>query len=341
MKVSVLSTPIFKLPCVGYSGLEHLAWQIAHGLAKKGHDVSLVAPDGSECPGVTVIPVGVERTINEKMAYDKYWQHLPSFDVIIDHTWSKHSYCLKAEGRLPAPILGVCHAPVNTMYGSPPPVDKPCIVCISDDQKNHWEALHGKPAKRVYNGIDLDFYKPLDVKRSNRFLFLARFSTIKSPDLCQDVCIANNVGLDLVGDTTITGEPEYLEKCKSKADGKLIRMVGGVNRGESVWWMSQCFGFLHLNKLFREPFGLAPVEAQLCGAGVLCWDYGAMRETVKHGETGFLVRSVEEVSSVVKSGMIGSLNRERCREWASQYSLNRMISGYEELAREAVETGGW
>lgn len=341
MKIVVVSTPVFQCPPPGYSGLEFLAWQQARGLAKKGHEVALIAPEGSHCEGATIIPIGPPGNWDERRAYSTYWQELPKYDCVIDHSWSKWAYILKAEGRLKAPILAVCHAPVQTMYQSLPPVDKPCFVCISQDQANHFQALFSRDARVAYNGVDMTYYSPLGIKRSNRFLFLARFSTIKGPEIAQDVCIECNEGLDLIGDTSITGEPEYFERCKKKADGKQIKIIGGVPRGETVWWYNQARALLHPNKLFREPFGLAPVESQLCGCPVLCWDYGAMRETVKHGETGFLVKSQDDMVQIIKSRALDGLDRNKCREWASQFSVERMIDRYVALCEEAVTTGGW
>jgi len=201
--------------------------------------------------------------------------------VIIDHSWGKWAYSLKAEGGTKAPVLGVFHAPIKTMYGSWPPVfpqlppiEKACAVCISEDQARQFKEIHDPCDVRVcYNGVDTEFYKPIEgIKRSNRFLFLARFSTIKGPLLAIQACKEVGVGLDLVGDTSITQEPEYFQKCKSLCDGEQIRMVGPASRGECVWWFSQAHALIHPNfpapKLghpgFREPFGLAPVEAQLC-----------------------------------------------------------------------------
>lgn len=389
MKVIVISTPVFKLGppmgTVGYAGLEVLAYQHAKGLAAKGYNVSLVAPDGSSCPGVEIIPIGPERQVDESMAYGGfpevkegelllrrhhrgYWQELLSADVIIDHSWSKHSYLLKMEGRLKAPVLGVMHAPVHTMYKELPPVEKPCFVCISKDQADHFNALFSPLiAKVAYNGVDMDFYRPIDgVKRTDRFLFLARFSTIKGPDLAIEACRKAGVGLDLVGDTSITNEPEFLAKCNQMCDaipfrdgliaGTLpegrpsIRMVGPASRGETVWWYSQAHCMVHPNQRFREPFGLAPVEAMACGCPVIAWDYGAMRETVKNGETGYLVKSMSELTSAIaavagRNGVgdfcVPEGTREKCREWAGQFSEQRMIDRYDELIHEAVDGGGW
>ena len=125
LKICVISTTILPCPPVGYSGLEMIAWQIAEGLQAKGHDVTLVAPHGSKT-NCTLH----ETTLNEpeRAAYSGYRAKLPQFDVIIDHSWEKWSYILKAEGGLSSPILGVLHAPVNTMYMSPPPVASPSLV---------------------------------------------------------------------------------------------------------------------------------------------------------------------------------------------------------------------
>ena len=345
MRITVISTPVFQLGSIGlcgYGGLEQIAWECARGLAAKGHEVSLVAPDGSECPGVTMLHCGPAGRVDERFAYNKYWEKLLEVDVVIDHSWQKCSYLLKMEQRLKAPILGVLHAPVNTMYSSLPPVENPCFVCISQDQCNHFDALFSpRTARTCYNGIDLDFYKPALMRRTDRYLFLARFSSIKSPDVAQDVCIAANKGLDLVGDISITQEPQYLELIKSKADGSLIRFVGPATRAECVLHFSKGYSLLHPTRSFREPFGLAPVEAQACGCVPVAWRYGACSETIKHGETGFLVRSVQEMIDLVKNDAVSTINRNYCREWAAQFSVQRMVNRYEELCKEALDTGGW
>lgn len=347
MKIVVISSCVFAVgPPRGlsaYGGLEVVAWECAKGLAAKGHQVGLVAPDGSWCPGCEMIPCGPPGGISEADAYDKYWKVLLQADVCIDHSWQKHSFLLKAEGRLKAPILAVCHAPVDTMFRElPEGVDKPCFVCISDDQKAHFDGLFSPvTARRVWNGIDLDFYRSTGVPRSDRFLFLARFSSIKGADLAVKACKEVGVGLDLVGDHSITNEPDYLKSLMAEADGKLIRFVGPCTRAESVQWFSQAHCLLHPNMRFREPLGLAPVEAMACGCPVVAWDYGAMRETIGQG-CGCLVRSQDELVKAVQAAILSIFPdaREVCRENAKKFSLQRMVDGYEQLCREAL-AGGW
>lgn len=353
MKVAVISSGVLVCPPPGYSGLEQLAWQQAEGLAQRGHDVTLFAPEGSRCQYAKVVAFGPPGQWEEKYLYSRYWHLLPEFDVIIDNSWNKWSYILKAEGKLKAPVLGVMHAPVNTMYQSlPPGVDKPCFVAISQDQADHFEALFNRKAKVAYNGVDTEFYKPMPgVQRTDRFLFLARFSTIKSPHLAIQACREAGVGLDLVGDTTITGEPEYLKQCMSLCDGRQIKIHGNATRGECVKWFSQAHVLIHPNQNYREPFGLAPVEAMLCGCPVVAWDNGAMRETVPHGENnwmwdvrGSIVRSYGELVEAIRFHArepIPDDQRWNGREWAKQFSVEHFVLRYEELCEEAISTGGW
>lgn len=346
----MVSTPVFQVNephgLVGYGGLELVSWSRARELAKRGHEVTLVAPDGSDCAGVTIIPMGPAGRVDEATAYSKYWQHLLTVDCVVDDGWQKWSYILKKEGRLKAPVLGVCHAPANTMFATLPPVEKPCMVCISDDQRAHFEALHGKPARTAYNGVDTGFYSSTGVRRSDRFLFLARFSTIKNPLGAIEACKAAGVGLDLIGDTTITQEPDYFNHCAALCDGKQICMVGPATRSECVGWFSQAKAFIHPTKNFREPFGLAPVEAMLCGCPVIAWRYGAMKETVVDGVTGWLVDSEAQLLETVKH--VATMTdadlapmRQRCRDWAERFSYAAMGARYEELIQEALTTGGW
>lgn len=345
MKICVISTPVFAVKdqgLTGYGGLEQIAWHCAEQLAKQGNEVALVAPEGSTCPNVQVITNGKPGTWNERTAFNSYHEELNKFDVIIDHTWMKYSYLKKGKGDLKAPVLGVLHAPVNTMYQTlPPNVENPCFVAISSDQSRHFEVLFNRRAEVCWNGIDTSFYKNIGLPRTDRYLFLARFSTIKGPHIAIDVCKNTKTKLDLIGDTQITGEPEYLKKCQDAILGYPdIQFLGGKNRGECVWYFSQAKALLHPNKLFREPFGLAPVESLACGTPVIAWKYGAMGETVIHGTTGFLVETQNQIEKIIKEDLVSTIKPEHCREHVERFfTIQRMGHRYQELCQMAIEEG--
>ena len=340
MKVVVISTTIFDLPISGYGGLEQIAYLQAAGLAKRGHQVLLVAPSGSTPPeGVELH--GTTRGESEMQAYSGYWQRLLDYDAICDHSWQKCSVLLKQEGRLKAPSLLWLHAPVETMMMSPPPVSKPCLVAISRDQAGAVAGHLGLNAKVCYNGVDVDFYKPTSTKRTDRYLFLARMSKLKGPHVAASAAKRCGVPIDLVGDDKLVEDPGYVALVKSMCEGSQVVYHGGKSRVECAGFFASAKAMLHCNSVFREPFGLAPVESQLSGCPVVASDYGAMRETVKDGETGFLYRTFDELCDIVLSNKVASIKPEACREWASQFSTHKFVQRTEDLLIEAIDTGGW
>jgi len=341
MRICVISTTVMTCPPTGYSGLEMLAWQQATGLANKGHNVTLVAPKGSFVPP-TVELHETSLGESEKMAYSGYWHKLPNFDCIIDHSWQKWSMVLKMEGQLKAPVLMWMHAPAETMYSRPPDVPKPCFVSISIDQSKVVQELYGRETRVCYNGVDPGFYRIIDRPRNNRYLFLSRMSTIKGPDIAIEAAKTNKQMLDLVGDDAITAEPDFAKSLRYSANTTPgIRYIGNQSREQCVIWFNMNKALIHPVMRYREPFGLAPVEAQLCGMPVIAWDNGAMRETVAHGETGYIVRTMDELNTVLKSGAVSDIKAKTCRDWAMQFSYDNMIDRCAELCEEAASTGGW
>lgn len=341
MRICVISTTIMTVPPAGYSGLEMLAWQQADGLARRGHQVLLVAPLGSRAPaGVELHATTIGEA--EKQAYSGYWQRLPGFEAVIDNSWNKWAYILKVEGKLPAPVLGVLHAPVETMFTTPPPVPKPCIVAISKDMAGAVAGHLAAGVRVAYNGIDLGFYQPSGT-RGDRYLFLGRMSRLKGPHVALEVAKKCGVPLDLVGDDQLIAswEKPYAEGCRRACDRPNLVYHGGKPRDVCAKFFAAAKALLHCQFVFREPFGLSPVEAMASGCPVIASDYGALRETVKHGETGFLVRTQEEMEDLVKSNAVASIKPEACRQWAGEFSVEKMVARYEALCLEAIQTGGW
>jgi len=346
MKILIVSTHLLKLPISNYGGIEALTYQQAVGLHAKGHQVAIVAPEGSTMPnGIELIPTGVGE--DEKSAYSKYWHRLPEFDVICDSTWQHWPIILKAEGKLKAPVLIWCHCPVNTLFGSRPPIEKPCFVCISKDMCNHIkEYFPGCDARLCYNGVPVDKYRKLDLPRNDNYLFLARFSSIKGADIAAAACKNTGVFCDFIGDDTITGEPEYVNNITNEcALNPKLRMIGPQSREQCEIWFNRNKCLLHPVQRYREPFGLTLIESQLTGMPIISWNHGSPAELIctedGPNRTGFLVNSQEEMEHLIRTNAVANINPQRCREWASQFSYENMINRVEELCHEAISTGGW
>ncbi len=363
MKILNISTTAIPCPPTGYAGLEQLAWQIADGLALKGHQSDLVAPTGSHFPNGTLFNVG-PPTIDEKLAWFNYRHLLRDYDVVIDHSWQKWSYVTKNDENLEVPIIGVWHGMFHASVQSAAPCEYPCFVCISEDHRDAYREIWPSDPipKVIYNGVDPDFYNDISfVDRGKRFLFLARFSPEKGADIAISACRQVGVGLDLVGDTSLIADPKFLKHCVDQADvvlncGELnkgeidptrddqIVIHGSATRGECAVWFNKAKALIHPIKRFREPFGLAPVEAQLCGCPVISWDNGALCETLRAEYPNFLVSTEKELVDAVddlEETQIADSCSLKLRKHASRFSYANMIDNYEQACYQAIKGEVW
>jgi glycosyltransferase involved in cell wall biosynthesis len=61
-------------------------------------------------------------------------------------------------------------------------------------------------------------------------------------------------------------------------------------------------------------------------------------EVVKHGETGFVVDTLDEMDEAIKK--IDTISRVRCREWVMEkFTVDQMISGYEAVIGKVLKRG--
>ena len=116
--------------------------------------------------------------------------------------------------------------------------------------------------------------------------------------------------------------------------GEGVEFLGPVDPETRQTLLDGAIALLHFVN-FKEPFGLAPVEAMMSGVPVLARPLGALPETVRHGETGFLVRDWEEALEHLEA--VRRLDRWAIRRYAeARFSRERMARDYLELYRKVV-----
>ena len=78
------------------------------------------------------------------------------------------------------------------------------------------------------------------------------------------------------------------------------------------------------------------IEAQCSGTPIIGTRYGYLPELIKHGETGFLVDSVEDAAEAV--GRLAQIDPRMCRaNVVARFSASVMAAGYERVYRKLVE----
>jgi glycosyltransferase involved in cell wall biosynthesis len=326
MKIAILSPVTWRTPPLKYGPWEQVASNIAEGLVEKGIEVTLFATGNSISKGelawVCEHPFTEDSNIDPKVAEYLHISHLmeqaDDFDIIhnnFDFLPLTYSRLIKT------PMVTTIHGfssskivPVYKKYN-----ETTHYVSISNSDRNpELEYI-----ATVYNGINIDEF--IFSREPEEFLlFFGRIHPDKGT--YEAIKIAKNSKRKLIISGLIQDKEYYNEKVKPYINDDDIVFVGNSGPKDRLRLLSQACALLHPIR-FPEPFGLSVVEAMACGTPVIAFNLGSMPELILHKETGFLVSNINEATEAVKN--IGSLNRNKCTEWASSmFSRQKMVESY-------------
>jgi glycosyltransferase involved in cell wall biosynthesis len=136
--------------------------------------------------------------------------------------------------------------------------------------------------------------------------------------------------------------------------GGAIRVHGYLSETDKQAIVGQ--SLLHLNTSQGEGWGLVVLEAAALGVPTVAYDVEGLRDAVRDGQTGWLVRAGEELADVVERAAKELADPARraevaaaCRDWAAQLSwerstarMTRLVSACVRLGTSrATRTGAW
>lgn len=339
MKLLIISTSIFSLPLKNYGGVEELCYLLSEGLAKKGHTVSIVCPEGSNLSD-NIECIFTQLREPEEQSWSRYRGRLEGreWECVIDASWEKWSV-MSNVGRDPAIPILLWHHTVPSIYQRVAPVRYNMWVGLSRDHARRLSLHLRTPVKYVWNGIDTQFYLPSGAPRSERYLWIGRYSAEKGAMDLIDLAQKLKIGVDFYGDTEIVGGQDYVQSCFNRADGYFARVNKGITREATVDAYSKAKGMLFF-PLWEEPFGLTVLESMACGCVPICRKSGAIPELIKHGETGFLVDDIETMEELVKKDAVREINPEVMRKHIEDnFSIEKFVDRWEKLLLRVVKEG--
>ncbi|SVD67867.1 uncharacterized protein METZ01_LOCUS420721, partial [marine metagenome] len=202
----------------------------------------------------------------------------------------------------------------------------------------------------VPNGIDLDFFTPAaDGLISNRpsLVYLGRLAKYKRIDLVVEAVaklVAEGIDVELI----ICGDGEQRIPLKVQIEqlrlSKHVRMVGFISEEDKLETLRK--SWVHVLTSPKEGWGLANIEAAACGTPSVASDSPGLRESVRDGETGTLVRH-GDVSAL--AGALRELLKDKdlrtemsiqAHKFAQSFSWDASASGVESVLKRVVVKSG-
>ncbi|MCJ2071275.1 glycosyltransferase [Methylobacterium sp. J-030] len=287
-------------------GLEAYTWNLADGLAARGHAVALFASGDSDRRFALdpVIPVHHERSFSglEHRGDAGLRDHLDAgyaaacdriadggFDVLHNNSLSRLP--LDPQRTAAMPTVTSLHVPPFDalrwfVRASPAPGHR--ITATSRAQRDAWWPDGAPPEVSVlYNGIDPAAW-PYQPQGDGSAVWCGRITPDKGAH--HAMAAARRAGLPL----TLFGpieEPAYWDALVAPLLGGAIRYGGRLGGAALAAEVGRASVFL-TTPCWDEPFGLAAVEAMACGLPVAGFARGAVPEVV--GEAGSLAPPGDE-----------------------------------------------
>lgn len=368
LRIAVVNWQCRENPLAG--GAEIHLHEIFGRLAAKGHEVVLLCGGWPGCPpratldGIEVHRVGTRQSF--PFLARRYWhQHLVQrgFDVLVEDINKVPLYT--PTWRLPKLVGLVPHLFGGTAFQelSPPLAaavwlsERPmpyfyrhhAFEAISDSTRDDLVArgVSRERIRVIFPGIDSTHYTPDPSVRSTRptFAYIGRLKKYKGVDLVIRAfaqCAVPDARLQVAGAGEFRPELERLAGTLGVADR--VEFLGRIDEAAKIAMLRRAWATLFASP--KEGWGITNLEAAASGTPVIASNSPGIRESVRHGETGFLVPH-GDVAAMAES--MRYLSNERAlvehlgiaaRHFAEGFTWQRAADETETHLREVVGKGG-
>jgi glycosyltransferase involved in cell wall biosynthesis len=341
VKVLLVMDPFIKVPPDHYGGIERVVADLADGLAKLGHDITLWAAPGSRVNG-RVDAFGKEgewtrwsNLRNTMTLAGRFLTSASRFDVI--HNFGRLAYL--------APVMSLDVPKVQTYMRTVNPQNMVTARRLGA-RRLHYTAVSaairdtGRPGGGDWSVI-------YNCAAPGRYPFVADTDPATAPlvflgrlDRCKGAHHAITVAQRLQRRLIIAGnisplphEEEYFRaEIAPRVDGKLVTYVGPVGDEQKRALLGHAAAML-LPIEWEEPFPVVLPEAMLCGTPLIAFRRGGVPEGIDHGRTGFLCDNAEQMADEV--GRLATIDRAVVRaEAIRRFSDAAIVAEYARLYRE-------
>ncbi|HSX01117.1 MAG TPA: glycosyltransferase [Candidatus Saccharimonas sp.] len=377
MKILFVLPPCLPTPPVGYGGIEAVAAALLPELEASGVQTVVCTPNGSTVsvtelrqliepiyPILTQPYNEVAPIVEQYVADVMHVAATSQVDLIHDF-----SGMLTTLNTLAAPLSDPNYPPVvHTIHGPLQPfmrtyarllelhpAEQLTYTAISAAQASAAPASVRDRFRVIHNGLN-----PSDFRLGaggERLLVLGRLCRDKGQDRLVRYCARHGLPLDVAGTVAEMSSVEEIEaeaalgaasRAASKADfrlylsirhlfdGQLIRFHGNVGGRAKSKLLEQARALVIPNR-WAEPFGMVAIEAMASGTPVAAIGSGALPELVRHGVTGHLTETFDELGRYLRSDQVATLDRPAIRRYAIRhFSVRHIAQRYLQLYRSLI-----
>jgi glycosyltransferase involved in cell wall biosynthesis len=331
-------------------GSEVLVDRLATGLQARGHEVALLAAEPVQPRPYTVVPNG--RKFSQYLrAPFVYASRFRDYDVVVDVAnamafyatcyrrgpticFVNHVHTAQWSQWFRPPVAGLGR--LLERHAMPFAYRHDVFVAVSDSTACALQRI-GVEAGRirvVENGVDVAVPR---TRRSRHpaFVTLGRLVPHKHYEIA--LAAWRRVHDQVGGTLRIVGTGPERRRLEAVA-GPGVEFVGQVSEGDKQRLLGEAWALIHPATI--EGWGLVVMEAAAHATPTIGWDAPGLRDSIVDGETGVLVRDVDELARrwVALARRPQALRRlgTAARKRAEHYSWDRSIGRFEGVLLEAA-----
>lgn len=361
MKIAVIASIWISVPPqdFGFGAQEYLAYHIAEGMKRRGHDVTLFATADSHTSGTLVsvaekqvmdsgFPDQKIKDIFELINVSEAYKRADEFDIFHNHLLP-YGLLFADWGKTPT-----VHTLHHKIYRERADIflyeryKRQNFVSISHAQRCVIPELNY--IATVYNGVDCSFYQfEPNASSEGYLLYIGRLKKYKGIHTAIRLARRAHVRLKIAAPLPNISQPDYEEvndyweqEIKPQL-GESIEYVGEVKGQEKNHLLGNAKALIAPFER-EEPFGMTLIEAMACGTPVIAYAVGAIPEIIINGKTGYevaiadseqLYRAVERLYCMPEEDYM--LMRTLCRTHVGEvFSVERMVENYETIYQQVL-----
>ncbi|WOD40963.1 glycosyltransferase family 4 protein [Nodosilinea sp. E11] len=344
LRLLLISTPVGPLGSGLGGGVELTLINVVQGLRARGHQVTVLAPEGSQLGTVPIVQIpgqlqptahtqgrNTPITIPDNSVLGNMWRYAQrqqdQFDVIVNFAYDWLPFYLTEFFCTPVAHFVTMGSLSDAMDGA--------IDQVAQDYPNRLGAYTRTQAETfgvadafaiLSSAIDLDLYD-FCASPGNALAWLGRISPEKGLEDALEAAAMAQAPLKILGKLE---DADYWHRLCDRFPGAADCYLGFLPTHELQQVLRQCRALV-MTPRWVEAFGNVAIEALACGVPVIAYARGGPAEIVQSGKTGWLVPPDDVQGLVDAIAAIDRLDRRACRLQAeTDYSLEALAIRFEQ-----------